>query len=426
MPNLPSSRQAVPSPSAQKRAADRRSLTHAFRTFTEVAGALEKSYTQLQAEVGRLRGDLECANADLSRSLEETSRVRTFLGRVLEGLPCGVLVLDSEARPRLLNPAALRLLDMDADWSPAKPLAPNSPLQTLLAEIAVTRADGEGEWQPRGSERIFGLAVTQGEKDAEGKPETICILRDISDEKRLAAERENSRRAHALAEISAVLAHELRNPLGSMELFTGLLADATGDRPEEHEWVEHLQVGLRSLGATVNNVLQFHGQPAGNFSAVRLDVLLRETAAFLGPLARQRGLRVEVENSLGKVNIQGDRQRLQQVFLNLALNAFQAMTPGGTLRVSLHLSENSDNALQIAFQDEGSGISVAQRAQIFEPGFSTKAGSPGLGLAVCRQVVEQHDGRIAVEERIPHGTTFAITLPHQAAHSFRKQVKGSA
>lgn len=78
MPNLPTTRQTLPGKVAATRAADRRSLTQAFRTFTQVAGALEKSYAQLQAEVARLRGDLECANAELSRSLEETGRVRAF------------------------------------------------------------------------------------------------------------------------------------------------------------------------------------------------------------------------------------------------------------------------------------------------------------------------------------------------------------
>ena len=119
MTNLPTTRQTPPRPaSAKKRAADRRSLAHAFLTFTQAAGSLEKSYGQLQAEVARLRAELEVANTELSRSLEETSRVRVFLSRVLEGLPCGVLVTDQEHRPRLLNPEARRLLDLEEDWNP--------------------------------------------------------------------------------------------------------------------------------------------------------------------------------------------------------------------------------------------------------------------------------------------------------------------
>src|ERR1700722_428916 len=119
MRKLPTARQTKPSAVAtKKRAADHRSLAHAFLTFTQAAGSLEKSYSQLQGEVGRLRADLECANAELSRSLEETSRMRIFLGRILEGLPCGVLVTDSLGKPRLLNPEARRLLEVDPAWNP--------------------------------------------------------------------------------------------------------------------------------------------------------------------------------------------------------------------------------------------------------------------------------------------------------------------
>ena len=159
--------------------------------------------------------------------------------------------------------------------------------------------------------------------------ETIWILRDISEQKRIAAEREAARRAHALAEIATVLAHEIRNPLGSMELFAGLLAASTAEMPEANQWVTHLQAGLRSLSATVNNVLQFHSQPCGELLPTSLDRLLRETAEFLGPLARQRGLAIRIENRSAAATVAADAHRLQQVFFNLSLNAFHAMQPGG-------------------------------------------------------------------------------------------------
>src|SRR3984885_2608105 len=98
MENLPTTRQSQPrAASAKKRADDRRSLARAFLTFTQAAGSLEKSYAQLQGEVSRLRAELQYANEELSRSLEETLRVRTFLSRILEELPCGVLVTDKDS-----------------------------------------------------------------------------------------------------------------------------------------------------------------------------------------------------------------------------------------------------------------------------------------------------------------------------------------
>ncbi len=413
MPKLPTARQSQPvKTSSRKPVADRQSLARAFLTFTQAAGSLEKSYVQLQAEVGKLRADLEYANAELSRSLEETSRVRMFLGRILEGLPCGVLVTDQQGRPRLLNPEGQRLLGLESEWRDEQHGRCSEVIGNLLSAITPQDTNSEQEWTPNGIEigRTLGVSATRVEISSEGPSETIWILRDISDQKRLMAERETARRAHALAEIATVLAHEIRNPLASMELFAGLLAGVTEDMPDADQWVVHLRAGLRSLSATVNNVLQFHTQSRGQLLPVNLDRLLRETAEFLGPLARQRGLSVHVTSSLDNVMVAADAHRLQQVFFNLALNAFQAMDQGGMLHISVRAGTNC-NELLVDFEDQGRGIETVVLEKIFEPGYTTKAGSPGLGLSVCKKTIEQHGGRIEAKSLLSQGTTFSISLP---------------
>jgi signal transduction histidine kinase len=411
VPNLPSTRQNRDSDSAAKISiGDPCQLAHAFATFTEAAGSLEKSYVQLQAEVSKLRADLEHANTKLARSLDENSRARAFLTQVLDKLPCGVLVGRSDGQIDLLNPEARRLLDLSL--SAIQPSVCAS-LTKWVSEAIPQTAFVEHEWVSETSSEKRTLAITmakmEGAQDTE--PETIWILRDISDQKRFAAEREESRRARALAEIAAVLAHEIRNPLGSMELFTGLLSKATTEMPEAHQWVVHLQSGLRSLGATVNNVLQFHGQPCNELLPVRIDRVLADTVEFLVPLAAEQGLKIHLENRIGPAIIAADSHRLQQVFLNIALNGFRAMNPGGTLTIRLRRDLQSESdALRIDFQDEGCGIEPTLMEKIFDPGFTTKAGSPGLGLSVCRKVVEQHGGKIRVKSQPQLGSTFTIIL----------------
>jgi two-component system sensor histidine kinase FlrB len=415
MPKLPTARQnRLPSPQATDRAADRKSLAHAFRTFTRVAGSLEKSYAQLQSEVGRLRAELESANAELSRKVEENSQVRAFLTRVLEGLPCGVVVTTSRREPRMVNPEARRLLRLNSAWVAGETSECPSQLSALLSVASPNSHSCEQEWEFESStgSRTIGISGAQVEESTNDQSQTIWIIRDISDQKRLAAEREAARRAHALAEIATVLAHEIRNPLASMELFTGLLADATTEIPETREWVTHLQAGLRLLSATVNNVLQFHSQPREELLPTNLDRLLCDTAGFLGPLARQSGLEIAIHNSIENIEIPADAQRLQQVFFNLAVNAFRAMHQGGTLTIRIGLATVSPKpTVQIDFADQGNGIDAVHLEQIFDPGFTTKAGSPGLGLSVCRKVIEQHGGSICVASSTQHGTTFSIFLP---------------
>src|SRR5262249_53456585 len=153
--------------------------------------------------------------------------------------------------------------------------------------------------------RVIGI-LQENLNGKDGTGEKIWILRDLTEQRRTAAEREQARRAQALAEVATVLAHEIRNPLGSMELFTGLLADASSHLPETRQWVTHLRAGLRALSSTVNNVLQFHGQGEVRLVPADLERLVQETVDFLQPMARQRGQTIKVENKVEAVAIQAD------------------------------------------------------------------------------------------------------------------------
>lgn len=218
------------------------------------------------------------------------------------------------------------------------------------------------------------------------------------------------RREQALAELSTVLAHEIRNPLASLELFAGLLAEAELD-PECLQWVEHIQAGLRTLSATVNNVLHFHAVPRPECAPVDLGQLLEWARDFFGPLARRSQVRVALENSVTGFRFPADRHCLEQVLLNLMLNAVRAMPEGGgwiTLRGRTSL-ENKIVLLEVV--DTGRGIPPEDLPHIFDPGFSTRAGGAGLGLAVCRTIVEQHGGSVSATTVPGYGSTFRLTFP---------------
>jgi two-component system NtrC family sensor kinase len=111
-----------------------------------------------------------------------------------------------------------------------------------------------------------------------------------------------------------------------------------------------------------------------------------------------------------------DAHRLQQVFINLALNAFRALTPGGVLRLSVHCGRQAEGLpIRVVFRDEGTGIPPQQLARIFEAGFTTNPGSPGLGLALTKKVVEQHQGKVLVESVPGKGTAFTLSFPRSGA-----------
>ena len=397
----------------------REQLAEAFLTFTQAARSLEHSYAQLQNEVGHLHQELRSANSELDTSLQENSRVRAYLSHVLESLPCGVLVVNKEGQIQKVNPLARTLLRIPdtvtegAEWHlPASLLSlftKDSDVQTTLECDWCPTNESDGRVLSVSRTTIFGST-----HDADG---TIWILRDVTEQKRIATEREASRRRHALADVAAILAHEIRNPLASMELFTSLLEDATVELQETRPWINHLQAGLRSLSATVNNVLEYHGNALPHLLPIDLARVLNETMDFLRPVARQRGQRIEFQNCIGEVRIQGDANRMRQVFLNLSLNAFRAMLTCGTLKVKLGVRRGeSGNLVCVTFEDEGRGIPTELKERIFQPGFSSTAGSPGLGLSVCRQVISQHGGLITVESQPNKGSIFTVLVPRMNAN----------
>jgi len=260
MQNFPMTRQKTMSRATRDRrdALAKTDLTKAFLSFTQAAGSLERSYAQLQAEVVRLHQELERTNSELERSLEENLRVRRYLSRVLESLPCGVLVVNEKGEIQIANPEARKLLQVRGDWNPAEGGALPESIAQRLKEAPTNSFFLEQEWTSPSTTgiRTIGILRANISDVPETAGETIWIVRDKTEEKRLATDREAARRSHALAEVATILAHEIRNPLGSMELFTGLLADATANLPETRQWVTHLQAGLRGLSATTINLVQ--------------------------------------------------------------------------------------------------------------------------------------------------------------------------
>ncbi len=227
----------------------------------------------------------------------------------------------------------------------------------------------------------------------------------------LLAQRETSRRLEALAEASNLLAHEIRNPLASLELFAGLLVEA-GLGAEQLGWVRHIQAGVRSLSATVDNVLQLHHGSAPQLCRLELVAWLSECGEFVKPLAMQAGVELEVHSTGNPVAVLADQHGLQQVFLNLVLNALRSTPEGGQVDCSVSpATVNESPAVQIAISDTGCGITPENIEKIFAPGFTTRPGSAGLGLAVCRKIIEQHGGTISVTSALGEGATFLITLP---------------
>jgi PAS domain S-box-containing protein len=387
-------------------------LAEAFKAFMATADRMEASYGQLQAEVARLRRELEERNAALTVSLTENKNIRAALKRILDALPCGVIVIDANDGIVLVNPEASRLLGTAADSASLLQQFPAHIQPLLKAAIArddehevTLNAEKAARWL---SIRRTALQVDSSLDNRRESDQFVLILRDVTARKQAEHQRETSRNMLALGEMAAVLAHEIRNPLGSMELWTNVLEKQSTLGDEGKYCVEHLQAGIRSLSATVNNVLQFHGHGSAGLVRLKLKTVLQNGIAFIRPLAEQAGVKLAINLEIDNEEIEGDPNGLQQVILNLAINAFRHTPTGGSLNIS---ARQRDNLVVVDFADTGEGIGEQDLKSIFNPGFSGNNQRPGLGLTICQRIMEQHRSTIRVQSRGCQGTRFSLEFP---------------
>jgi two-component system sensor histidine kinase FlrB len=388
-------------------------LADAFSEFIAASTRLEASYRDLQSDVAQLGLELADRNAALEKSLEENRQMRRFLEQILKSMPCGVLVLSAKDRIERMNPEAVRLLGIGgAEVSSLQDISTRVgiDLQACSAiegeqQLALARS-GEPCWIEMRTRRLGGT------EQSRRATQTILILRDITMHKQAEQERETARRAMALAEIAATLAHEIRNPLASLELFGGLIAEEAGSRTSERrtvEWIEHLRAGIRVLSGTVNNVLSFYGTNFPDLASLPVSATFAQAVNFVRPIAAQAGVQVHFQGLATEVQIRGSESALGQVVLNLVSNAVRHTPSGG--RVTVSVFEPRDGWIAMTCSDTGCGISAKDLPSIFRPGFSGCAARSGLGLTVSLRIAKEHGGSLAVESVVGLGATFVMEIP---------------
>ncbi len=186
----------------------------------------------------------------------------------------------------------------------------------------------------------------------------------------------------ALAEMATLLAHEIRNPLGSLELFASLLASDAGLTNDSQKWVQKIQAGVRSLAATVNNVLRFHTPGSAPLAMSKLREILVEWRRVCSSAGQQAGIEHQLEETLGEIEVMGDAGGLQQLLLNLAHNALRHTPAGGTLSIRGQMDSLAERRFAVVeFSDTGSGISPEDLPHIFEAGFSDEPAKDWAGIS---------------------------------------------
>jgi signal transduction histidine kinase len=241
----------------------------------------------------------------------------------------------------------------------------------------------------------------------------ILLAEDITDlvQRRIAAQR-NSRLA-AMGEMAVQIVHQIRNPMGSIELFASMLKRDLTDQPENALLADKVQQGIKSLNLIIGNLLSFAKGADPDVQLVDLKELTDAALADLEASIRQRDIGVMSDFATDEKWIRVDPEWWRQALVNLMVNAVQAMGIGGSLRLTARreLLDGRGAAFKLSVIDNGAGMSPAVRERIFNPFFTTKDRGTGLGLALVFNIVKAHGGTIAVDSVEGQGADFTITIP---------------
>ncbi len=400
-----------------------RLLREAFEVFAQASSSLETAFHELQERARRLSEELEQKNRQLQRSLREKQEAQNYLKTILERLPCGVLVLDESGELALCNPMAGRLLEQpkckSGKMKKRRRKLQGSALKEYFAGT-VSESGPEKEIEipfvSGGKMRILATSGTPLTDAAGARAGTLHIIRDITEMKALQEQGKRGERLSAMGEMAVELAHEIRNPLGSIELFASLLQKELPVESDPGRWAENIRVGSRSLNNIVANMLHFANPFSPTFMEVEVHGVIEEMLQFTEPIMRQRDILVEKQLLADDSLICGDRELLKQAILNLVLNSMQAMPSKGKLRIATRDVESLPGGalcggLEIQVQDSGVGIPPENLGRVFDPFFTTNKNGTGLGLSVVHQIVDRHSGFIQVESQVDVGTTFTVVLP---------------
>ncbi|MBN2209710.1 MAG: PAS domain S-box protein [Candidatus Coatesbacteria bacterium] len=400
-------------------------LTRAFDSFSDASDSMKRAYESLQRQVKELNLELKLKNAQLQENLTELESVKNYLDNVLQSIQDGVVSIDPDGRTTTFNQAASAILGL----SPQQ--AVNMRYWQLFGpDFDLTSSDGKiHEVKAQSGTELalsFNVSPMVGH---DGK--TVGHVVSFSDVTRL-KELESQLRKHArlaaMGEMAANLAHEIRNPLGSIKLFASILERSLEEDEESKNLASHIMQTVDALDDSITNMLIYARSPEADFTKVRIDPVLEEAVESALYAINQSNIEVCTDLLAGDIEVSGDPRFLKQAFSNIILNGAQAMSEGGgRLSISTHVADPSrfpeygrtivsskepcERYLAVVISDNGKGLMEDEILRIFEPFFSTKTMGTGLGLSIVKRVVQRHDGCLFVREPAQGGLEFTIALP---------------
>ena len=370
--------------------ADIELLNKAIETFNSASSTLVKYYSSLEEKVKLLT--------------EEVDHKKQLLDSILDSIDIGVIFFDSDGVVRLINNTAENLLNVKA----AEIIGGNNIYAAIQDEVIA----------PDNGKPFFALVSRLEVKDKSGNISGhVLIFKDITRLRQLESENERNRRLTAMGEFVLKIAHEIRNPLGSIELFASLLYnDLKGT--EHGDYASRISNSVGSLVNTLDNMLRFSKGIMPGLEYCSLNNLVNDICSEFGKLLSSVNIYIDFIET-GQYSLPIDKGLIRQAFVNILLNSVQAMPDGGKIEINIReldtriqgCEDPLGKCVEISIKDSGVGMDEETSARIFEPFFSTKDRGTGLGMSITAGIINAHKGSIDVKSEIGKGTEFIIKLP---------------
>lgn len=345
------------------------------------------------------------------RSLQDTSAIAE---QVVTSLPVGLIATDKDGHIAFFNAAAERITGLDL--ARARGRAPETVLPRHFRDLkesldrGETITDREMECQFT-ADRIVPVSVSASEIiNEEGQfVGQVFILRDLGEVRALQEEVRRTEKLAAIGGLAAGVAHEIRNPLSSIKGIASYYKSKFEDGSQDREMAGVMIEEVDRLSRVISELLEFARPATLNLKSTDVNQLLEHAVRLIQAEAAAQKVEVRRRLSPEPVTARVDPDRLTQCFLNLYLNALQAMEDGG--RLTIVSAVEAGDRVVIDIKDTGPGIAAKDMGQIFDPYFTTKPKGTGLGLAIVHKIVEAHRGQIKVRSTTGQGTVFSLTLP---------------
>ncbi len=373
---------------------------------------------------GFLAEKLRRKGEELETTSQRLRRVQLDTDDILENIPSGLVTLDGEGRVEYFNGAAEKILGLDVSRIKDRPYDQvfgkghrelTAVLRTAL-EQAVIYDRKELTITSRGGKSIpLGISTTLLSAGDGQRSGVIAVFQDLTDAKELEQKARQADRLAVLGQLSAAIAHEIRNPLATISGSVELLRDTPQLSGEERKLLELVTCESERLNRIITDFLLYARIRPAEKDQVELSRVVDETLMLLRNHHDYHD-DIHIVNEIGDrdVSVWADGDQVKQIFLNIAINALQAMSQGGRLTVGMKekgvKAQNQEKMVHVYFQDTGMGIPPQELGEIFEPFYSSKKDGTGLGLSIAQRIVENNGGTLTVESEPGKGTTFTVSL----------------